>query len=120
MQDTTVMVTARTAMALLFIITGAQKVISPSLLKPLLKSIGLPVQLGILIGAFEIVASITFALGFELPSVALALGGWCIFTAVIGHRFWRDPLQLPSFLKNIGIAGAFTAFGVFAAAHVTA
>jgi putative oxidoreductase len=120
MQDSAVMITVRVAMALLFVITGAQKVISPSLMAPLFKSMGLPAQMGILIGAFEIAASLAFAIGFELRWIAWVLAGWCVFTAVIGHRFWRDPIQLPSFFKNVGLAGAFTAFGVLAAAQVAA
>ena len=111
---TTVMVTARVAMALLFVVAGAQKVAFPSRMAPLFKSMGLPTQVGILIGLFEVVSGLAFASGFELRWVAWTLAVWCLVTAGIGHRSWQDPMQLSNFLKNIGLAGAFAAFGVLA------
>jgi putative oxidoreductase len=101
-------------MALQFLITGAQKVAFPSRMAPLFKSMGLPAQAGILIGLFEVVAGLAFTLGLELRWVAWALAVWCLVTAAIGHPFWRDPMQLSNFLKNVGLAGAFVAFGVLA------
>ena len=114
MQYTAVMVTARVAMALLFVITGAQKVTFPSRMAPLFKSMGLPAQVGILIGLFDVASGLAFAFGFELRWVAWALAIWCLVTAATGHRSWQDPMQLQNFLKNIGLAGAFMAFGVLA------
>jgi putative oxidoreductase len=118
MQYAPVMVAARVAMALLFVITGAQKVGFPSRMAPLFKSMGLPAQVGILIGLFEVGSGLAFAVGFELRWVAWALAVWCLVTAAMGHRFWQDPnpMQLSNFLKNIGLAGAFMAFGALAEA----
>jgi putative oxidoreductase len=112
MQYTVVMVIARVAMAQLFVIPGAQKVAIPSRMAPLFKSMGLPGQVGILIGLFEIVTGLAFAAGFELRWVAWALAVWCLVTAAIGHRSWQDPMQFLHFLKNIALAGAFAAFGM--------
>jgi putative oxidoreductase len=109
---TIIMVLARVAMAQLFVIPGAQKVAFPSRMAPLFKSMGLPAQVGILIGLFEVVSGLAFAFGFELRWVAWALAAWCLVTAAIGHRSWQDPMQFMHFVKNIGLAGAFAAFGV--------
>ena len=107
-----VIVATRVAMAQLFVIIGAQKVAFPSRMAPLFKSMGLPAQVGILIGLFEVASGFAFAFGFELRWVAWALAVWCLVTAAVGHRFWQDPMQLSNFLKNIALAGAFVAFGV--------
>jgi putative oxidoreductase len=114
MLPTPVMIAARVAMALLFVITGAQKVAFPSRMAPLFKSMGLPAQIGILIGLFEVTSGLAFAFGFELRWVAYVLAVWCLVTAAMGHRFWQNPMELSNFLKNIGLAGAFMAFGVLA------
>jgi len=47
-------------------------------------------------------------------SIAWALAVWCLVTAAMGHRNWQDPMQFSHFLKNIGLAGAFLAFGALA------
>jgi putative oxidoreductase len=81
---------------------------------PLFKSMGLPAQVGILIGLFEVASGLAFVVGFELRWVAWALAVWCLVTAAIGHRFWQNPMELSNFLKNVGLARAFMAFGALA------
>lgn len=105
------MFVARIAMAILFLVSGAQKLMSPMMMAPLLEKMGLPGGLGLLVGIFEVAGGLAFIIKFLPPWAAWALAVWCLLTGLIGHPFWHDAAQLPNFLKNVGLAGAFVAFG---------
>jgi putative oxidoreductase len=102
---------ARIAMAVLFLVSGAQKIMSPLMMAPLFEKMGLPGNLGLFVGVFEVVAALAFIFKFLRPWTAWALAAWCLLTGAIGHPFWHDPTQTANFLKNVGLAGAFMAFG---------
>ena len=57
--------------------------------------------------ALELVAPILLVIGYFVRLSSVALGLFCIATAVIFLNDFSDPLTLTNFLKNIALAGGF-------------
>jgi putative oxidoreductase len=98
---------ARLLMALLFLVSGAGKLIETAALQAYMAAYGVP---GVLIwpaAALELVGGTLLALGLVLRPVALVLAGWCLLTAAIFHTAWSDQVQQLMFLKNLTMAGGF-------------
>ncbi len=62
--------------------------------------------------AFEAVAGILLIIGYQTRLVALALGAFCIGTALIAHTNIADGNQLNHLLKNLAVAGGALALFV--------
>ena len=57
--------------------------------------------------ALELVAPILLIIGYYVRMSSVALGLFCIATAVIFLNDFSDPMTLTNFLKNIALAGGF-------------
>ena len=55
----------------------------------------------------ELVAPILLIIGYYVRLSSVALGLFCITTAVIFLNDFSDPMTLTNFLKNIALAGGF-------------
>jgi len=55
----------------------------------------------------ELVAPILLIIGYYVKLSSVALGLFCIATAVIFLNDFSDPMTLTNFLKNIALAGGF-------------
>ena len=55
----------------------------------------------------ELVAPLLIVIGLYVKFSSLALGSFCILTAVIFLRDLSDPMTLTNFLKNFAMAGGF-------------
>jgi len=101
------MATARVLMALIFILSGLSKIGATDAIRGYMEAMGVP---GVLLWptiAFEIVAGLLVALGYQTRIIALLLSGFCLVSAVIFHHQFADQIQMIMFLKNIAMAGGF-------------
>ena len=57
--------------------------------------------------ALELVAPILLIIGYYVRLSSIALGLFCIATAIIFLNDFADPMTLTNFLKNIALAGGF-------------
>ena len=57
--------------------------------------------------ALELVAPILLIIGYYVRLSSVALGLFCIGTAIIFLNDFSDPMTLTNFLKNIALAGGF-------------
>ena len=55
----------------------------------------------------EFVAPILLIIGYQVRLASVALGLFCIATAIIFLRDFSDPMTLTNFLKNVALAGGF-------------
>ena len=55
----------------------------------------------------ELVAPILLIIGYYVRLSSIALGLFCLATAVIFLNDFADPMTLTNFLKNIALAGGF-------------
>tara|TARA_B100001113_G_C20994400_1_gene572009 strand:- start:114 stop:491 length:378 start_codon:yes stop_codon:yes gene_type:complete len=55
----------------------------------------------------ELVAPIFLIIGYQVKLSSIALGLFCLATAIIFLRDFSDPMTLTNFLKNVALAGGF-------------
>ncbi len=102
----------RVLLALLFVVSGVQKVLGFDGVAAWMGSLGLPyasTALGLTI-ALEVVGGLALALGFRARLLAWALVAFVVVASVVFHAFWSAPAeqfsdQLTHFLKNLAIVG---------------
>ena len=55
----------------------------------------------------ELIAPILLIVGYQVRLSSIALGLFCLATAIIFLRDFADPMILTNFLKNVALAGGF-------------
>jgi putative oxidoreductase len=95
----------RLLIALLFIISGVNKLFDPSSTQAMLSGVGLPASLAIPTGVFELVAGLALVFGVLTRFFAALLAAFCLLSAFFFHNNFVDPLQATLLLKNVAIAG---------------
>ena len=55
----------------------------------------------------ELIAPILLIVGYQVKLSSIALGLFCLATAIIFLRDFADPMILTNFLKNVALAGGF-------------
>lgn len=95
----------RLLIALLFIASGANKLMDISGTDTMIRAVGLPGGLALPTGVFEIVAGLLLVFGAATRLVALLLAAFCLITAFFFHNNFVDPVQAAMLLKNVAIAG---------------
>ena len=95
----------RLMIALLFIVSGVNKLVDPGSAQSLLSGVGLPAGLAVPTGLFEVVAGLARVLGFLTRLFAVLLAVFCLLTAFFFHTYFVDPVQAAMLLKNVAIAG---------------
>lgn len=95
----------RLLIALLFIISGVNKLFDPASTQAMLSGVGLPSSLAIPTGVFELVAGLALVFGVLTRFFAALLAAFCLVSAFFFHNNFVDPLQATLLLKNIAIAG---------------
>jgi putative oxidoreductase len=77
------------------------------------RNAGIPGELLPLAVAVEAGGGLLVLLGLFTRCTALALAGFCLFTAVVFHNRFADINQLLHFEKNLAIAGGFLVLAAF-------
>ncbi len=97
----------RVTIALIFVLAGSSKFSAIEGTQGYMQALGLP---GILIYPtilFEVAAGLAIIAGFQTRSVALALAGFSLLSALIFHNQLGDQTQFILFMKNVAMAGGF-------------
>ncbi len=97
----------RIMIALIFILAGLNKLSAIDGTQAYMEAMGLP---GVLIYPtilFEVAAGLAIIAGFQTRSVALALAGFSLLSAIIFHNQLGDQTQFILFMKNVAMAGGF-------------
>jgi putative oxidoreductase len=112
----TVCLLGRLLICIVFLISGVSKIRAPAFTMGYITSVGLPLApLGLVIGiAVELVCVPSLLLGYQARLAASVVVAYCVATATLFHRDFRDPNQLMHFFKDLAIAGGalqIVAFG---------
>ncbi|MEJ5977950.1 DoxX family protein [Novosphingobium sp. PS1R-30] len=99
----------RLLIALLFIVSGANKLMDISGTDTMIRAAGLPGGLALLVGLFEVAAGLALVFGVATRLTAVILAGFCLVTAFFFHNNFTDPMQAAMLLKNLAIAGGLFA-----------
>lgn len=95
----------RLFIAVIFIVSGINKLIHVSDTSAMISAAGLPGGLAIPTGLFELIAGICLALGIATRLVSILLTGFVLATILFFHRELTDPMQAMAAMKNLAIAG---------------
>ena len=95
----------RVLLALLFLVSGINKIADIGGTAALLSSAGLPANFAWPVALFELVAGLALLLGVLTRLVSLLLAAFCLATAFFFHNNFVDPMQAALLLKNLAIAG---------------
>ena len=97
----------RVLLALIFIVSGVNKLVDPGPAQHMLAQVNLPSGLAIVTGLFEVVAGLAIIIGIYTRLTSLLLAAFCLLTIVYFHNHIADPQQATNALKNLAIAGGF-------------
>jgi putative oxidoreductase len=95
----------RLMIAILFLVSGANKLMDVAGTDHLIRSVGLPGGLAVPTGLFEVVAGLALVFGVATRGFAVLLTGYCLVAGFFFHNNLTDPVQSAMLLKNIAIAG---------------
>ena len=95
----------RLFIAVIFIVSGINKLIHVSDTGAMIASAGLPGDLAIPVGLFELIAGVCIALGIAARLWSILLAGFVLATILFFHREVTDPVQAMAAMKNLAIAG---------------
>ena len=95
----------RLFIAVIFIVSGINKLIHVSDTSAMISASGLPGGLAIPTGLFELIAGLCIALGIATRLVSVLLAGFVLLTILFVHRDFADPMQAMAAMKNLAIAG---------------
>jgi putative oxidoreductase len=98
-------IVGRFLIALIFIVSGASKLMDVAATESLITGVGLPAGLAIPTGLFELVAGLCLATGFMVRFVSVLLAAFVALTILFFHHQFADPLQRVMALKNLALIG---------------
>jgi putative oxidoreductase len=106
----------RLLLALIFIVSGLGKIMDPSPAAQMMGAAGLPSNMALGVGIFELVAGLLLAIGLMTRLVSFALFVYVGLTILFFHNALGDPAQQVNALKNLAIMGGMLM--VFAYGHM--
>jgi putative oxidoreductase len=98
-------VIGRIFIAVIFLVSGAGKLVDPAATEAMITGVGFPPGLGIVAGVFEVAAGLCLAVGLMTRLTAVLLFGFVALATLLFHNRVNDPLQLTMALKNLAIMG---------------
>lgn len=95
----------RIFLAVIFILSGAGKLLQPATYEAMITAAGMPAGLAIPAGVFEVLAGLALAFGLMTRLAAVLLIAFVALTTVQFHNRLTDPVQQVQALKNLAIMG---------------
>jgi len=95
----------RILLAVIFIVSGIGKIMDPAPAAGMMASVGLPANMALGVGIFELVAGVLLAIGLMTRLVSIVLFVYVGLTILFFHSAFTDPAQQVNALKNLAIMG---------------
>jgi putative oxidoreductase len=95
----------RLMLALLFVLSGIGKIIDPSGTAQMMQGAGLPGNLALAVGIFEVVAGLLLALGVMTRLVSILLAAFVALTILFYHHDFATQAGMATFLTHLAIIG---------------
>ncbi|MFM6933036.1 MAG: DoxX family protein [Novosphingobium sp.] len=95
----------RILIALLFIVSGANKLMAPAAAAAGFAQMGMSDALVVPVAVFELVAGVCLAIGIVTGLAATALAVFTALTILLVHNQFSDPTQMPVILSHVAIIG---------------
>jgi len=100
---------ARALLAYIFVVEGSQKLANYQAVVGYMSQHGVPGALLPLVILTELGGGLLVLVGYKTAWAAVALGGFCVLTALLFHMSAQETIQ---FQKNLAMAGGFLALAV--------
>ena len=97
----------RLLIAIIFVMSGIGKIFAYAGTQGYMESAGVPGLLLPLVIIVEVFGGLAIIAGWQTRTVALAMAGFSLASAVLFHNNFADQAQMIQFLKNVSIAGGF-------------
>jgi putative oxidoreductase len=116
-QTDTAALVGRFLIAILFLLSGMNKLMQPDATTAYIAAMGLPLPTLSYFGAtaVELVGSVLLIAGYRVRPVAFGLAAFTLLAAVFFHRDFADQNQMIHFMKNIAIIGGLLQVAAFGA-----
>lgn len=95
----------RILIALLFIVSGANKLMAPAVAAAGFAQAGMSDALVVPVGIFELLAGVCLAIGIVTGLAATALAVFTAMTILMVHNQFSDPTQMPVILSHVALIG---------------
>jgi putative oxidoreductase len=95
----------RLLLAVIFIVSGLGKIMDPAPAAQMMGAVGLPSNIALGVGIFELVAGLLLAIGLMTRLVSIVLFVYVALTILFFHSALTDPAQQVNALKNLAIMG---------------
>ena len=95
----------RILLAVIFIVSGIGKIIDPAPAAGMMASVGLPANMALGVGIFELVAGLLLAIGLMTRLTSIVLLAYIGLTILFFHNALADPAQQVNALKNLAMMG---------------
>jgi putative oxidoreductase len=95
----------RILLAVIFVVSGIGKIIDPGPAAGMMASVGLPANMAMGVGIFELVAGLLLAIGLMTRLVSIVLFVYVGLTILFFHNALADPAQQVNALKNLAMMG---------------
>ena len=97
----------RVLLALIFVMSGLNKMGSYAGTQGYMDAMGVPGMLLPAVIVLEVFGGIAVIIGWQARWAALALAGFSVLSAALFHANFADQMQTIMFMKNVAIAGGF-------------
>lgn len=95
----------RIFLALLFLYSGAMKLMNPAATEGMITGAGLPGGLAIPTGVFEVVAALCLIIGFMTRLASILLAGFVALTILFFHRDFTTVMGATTALNHLALIG---------------
>ena len=112
MTNTSLLLIARIALGLLFLVAVLGKLGNVEGFGAYMATGGIPAALAWPVVLFEILGGLALIAGFQTRIAALALAAFCVASGFLYHFDLADQMQTTQLLKNIGLAGGYLALWI--------
>lgn len=97
----------RIFLALIFLMSGINKITQYSGTQGYMDAMGVPGALLPLVIMTEVLGGLAIIFGWKAKWAALLLAGFSILSAILFHADFANQAEMINFMKNIAIAGGF-------------
>ena len=97
----------RFLLAAMFLMAGLNKITNYADTQGFMESMGVPGGLLWIVILVQVLGALAVIIGYKTKLASVALGGFCVVSAVLFHADFSSQIEMTMFMKNFTIAGGF-------------